>query len=94
MKNKIKPNLHRRDFMQKLGFGAAAVGVFSLTSCGGSKDLPKDILVDRVLVQWKRSSSTFVFRINKSFELPFVWLGQHSVIESNVGFNLFFEVGD
>ncbi|NND07237.1 MAG: Gfo/Idh/MocA family oxidoreductase [Saprospiraceae bacterium] len=28
--------------MQKLGIGATAVGAFSLTSCGGHKNLPKD----------------------------------------------------
>lgn len=42
MKNKVKSNLDRRDFIQKLGVGAAAVGAFSLTSCQGDKDLPKD----------------------------------------------------
>lgn len=42
MKNKVKSNLDRRNFIQKLGIGAAAVGAFSLTSCEGNKDLPKD----------------------------------------------------
>jgi predicted dehydrogenase len=42
MKNKVKSNLNRRNFIQKLGVGAAAVGAFSLTSCQGDKDLPKD----------------------------------------------------
>jgi len=42
MKNKIKSNLNRRNFIQKFGVGAAAVGAFSLTSCGGSKNLPTD----------------------------------------------------
>ncbi len=42
MKNKIKSNLSRRNFIQKLGAGTAAVGAFSLTSCAGTSNLPKD----------------------------------------------------
>lgn len=42
MNNKIKSNLTRRNFIQKLGVGTAVVGAFSLTSCQGDKDLPKD----------------------------------------------------
>jgi predicted dehydrogenase len=42
MKNKVKSNLSRRNFIQKLGAGTAAVGAFSLTSCGSSKNLPTD----------------------------------------------------
>jgi predicted dehydrogenase len=42
MKNKIKSNLERRVFIQKLGVGAVTLGAFSLTSCGGIKELPKD----------------------------------------------------
>ena len=42
MNNKIKSNFTRRNFIQKLGVGAAAVGAFSLTSCGGTNNLPKD----------------------------------------------------
>ena len=42
MKNEIESNLTRRNFIQKLGVGAAAVGAFSLTSCGGRNNLPKD----------------------------------------------------
>ncbi len=42
MNNKIKSNLTRRNFIQKLGVGTAAVGAFSLTSCGGINNLPKD----------------------------------------------------
>ncbi len=42
MKNENKSNLTRRNFIQKLGTGAAAVGAFSLTSCGGINNLPKD----------------------------------------------------
>jgi predicted dehydrogenase len=42
MKNEMKSNLNRRNFIQKLGVGGAVVGTYSLTSCGGHKDLPKD----------------------------------------------------
>jgi len=45
-KNELNANLNRRNFIQKIGVGAAAVGAFSLTSCGDdnkqSTDLPKD----------------------------------------------------
>jgi predicted dehydrogenase len=41
MKNINKPNLNRRNFMQKLGIGVAA-GAFSLTSCSSTNNLPKD----------------------------------------------------
>jgi len=34
MNKKNESNLNRRNFIQKLGVGAAAVGAFSLTSCG------------------------------------------------------------
>jgi predicted dehydrogenase len=33
---------NRRDFIKKLGLGAAAVSTFSLTSCGDKNNLPKD----------------------------------------------------
>ena len=42
MNNEINSNLNRRNFIQKLGLGAAAVGAFSLTSCGSTNNLPKD----------------------------------------------------
>lgn len=42
MNNENNSNLKRRDFIQKLGLGAAAVGAFSLTSCGSTNNLPKD----------------------------------------------------
>lgn len=42
MNNEINSNLNRRNFIQKLGLGAAAVGAFSLTSCGSTNKLPKD----------------------------------------------------
>jgi len=42
MNGKNESNLNRRNFIQKLGVGAAAVGTFSLTSCGGRNNLPKD----------------------------------------------------
>lgn len=42
MNNKIKSNITRRNFIQKLGVSTAAVGAFSLTSCGGINSLPKD----------------------------------------------------
>lgn len=42
MNNEFKSNFNRRNFIQKLGLGAAAVGAFSLTSCQDDKDLPKD----------------------------------------------------
>lgn len=42
MKDKIKSNFTRRNFIQKLGVSAAAVGAFSLTSCGDTNNLPKD----------------------------------------------------
>ncbi len=42
MKKKIENNIDRRNFLQKLGIGTATVGAFSLVSCGGTKNLPKD----------------------------------------------------
>ena len=42
MNNKIESNLTRRNFIQKIGVGVAAVGAISLTSCGGRNNLPKD----------------------------------------------------
>lgn len=42
MNNKINSNLTRRNFIQNIGLGAAAVGAFSLTSCIDGNDLPKD----------------------------------------------------
>jgi predicted dehydrogenase len=42
MNNEINSNLNRRNFIQKLGLGAAAISTFSLTSCGDKNNLPKD----------------------------------------------------
>ena len=42
MEKETKSNLTRRSFIQKLGVGTAAIGTFSLTSCGASNNLPKD----------------------------------------------------
>lgn len=42
MNNKIKSDLSRRTFIEKLGLGAAAISTFSLTSCGDKNNLPKD----------------------------------------------------
>ncbi|MFK5972492.1 MAG: Gfo/Idh/MocA family oxidoreductase [Flavobacteriaceae bacterium] len=43
MNNQNKFDLTRRNFIQNIGVGAAAVGTFSLTSCGGGiNNLPKD----------------------------------------------------
>ena len=42
MNDSFKSDLNRRNFLQKLGIGAAAVGTFSMTSCGGGDNLPKD----------------------------------------------------
>ncbi|MGK0137562.1 MAG: putative dehydrogenase [Algoriphagus sp.] len=42
MNNKSKLDRTRRNFIQKLGLGAAAVGTFSLNSCGSINNLPKD----------------------------------------------------
>ena len=42
MTSKVKSKLTRRNFIQNLGVGAAAVGAFSLTSCGGTNNPPKD----------------------------------------------------
>jgi hypothetical protein len=42
MNDEIKFNLNRRNFIQKIGLGAAAISAFSLTSCGSTNKLPKD----------------------------------------------------
>ena len=42
MNKEFKSDLTRRNFIQKIGVGAVAVGAFSLTSCGGRNNLPKD----------------------------------------------------
>jgi len=42
MQSENNKNVSRRNFIQKIGVGAAAVGTFSLTFCGGRNNLPKD----------------------------------------------------